>query len=257
MTKNGKLAVDVRRGPGARNGAARRAKLGGRLWSAKAEAAFFKRLAATGNVTASVRAVGFSAGTVYARRHSCPAFAEKWRTALATARVRPPGPTAVRYATGGRAKRIRCVVQWSEEVEERFLDLLAASCNVSLSAAQTGVGTTSVYRRRRLRADFAAKWQAALEQGYARLEMGLVEAAIKALKGGKFDAERPAPRMSAETALKVLQLHRAAVLGVGRKSGWRAPVKPIEHYRESILRKIAAIKAARGGTADGASPEAR
>lgn len=186
-----------------------RAKIGGHLWSPAAEEAFFERLAAMRNVAAAAAAVGFSAAT--------------------------------------RAQRVRCIVQWSEAVEELFLDVLAASCNVSLAADEAGVGHSSVYRQRRTRADFAEKWQAALAQGYARLEMALVKAAIDSLAGTAFDAERPIPQMSAETAIRVLQLHRAAVTGIGRTSGWKAPPRGIEHYRASILRKVAAIKAARDG----------
>jgi hypothetical protein len=254
-------------GPGGRrvrhglSGPGKRARTGGtRLWSEAAEEAFFRELESTRNVRASAEATGFSAGTVYALRRARPDFAARWRAVLALRRrpspaaghpARRPSGCIVRYAAKGRAKRVRCHVQWSDEIEEVFLDALAASCNVTLACAEAGVGHSSVYRQRRTRPDFAAKWQAALEQGYARLEMALVEAAAGSFDDASFDAERPVPRMSPETALKVLQAHRAAVTGSGRTPGWKAPRRGVEHYRESILRKIEAIKRARRAKAEG------
>ena len=114
--------------------------------------------------------------------------------------------------------------QWSEADEELFLDCLAASCNVRTACEAADVAPTTVYRQRRMRADFAIKWQAALEQGYARLELALLRSATDTMEGIAFDADRPIPAMSAETALAVLRAHRAPVTGVGRASGWRAPV---------------------------------
>lgn len=221
----------------------KRDKIGGHWWSEAAESAFFEVLAGSGNVRAAAEAIGFSATAVYALRRTRPDFAEKWAAALAVPRAGAPG-RIVRDCGNGRARRIRCMTQWSEEVEAHFLDLLAATCNVRLSAEETGVGSSSVYRQRRRRADFAAKWEGALEQGYARIEMGLVRNAIEALEA-EFDPDRPAPRMSIDQAIKVLQAHRAAVKGVGKVSGWKAPRRSVEYHRESILRKIAAIKAAR------------
>lgn len=145
---------------------------------------------------------------------------------------------------------MRAYKQWCDEDEELFLDCLAASCNVLLACEQADVAPTTVYRQRRRRADFKKKWQEALEQGYARLEMALVAAAADSVERVEFDAERPIPQMSAETAIKVLQLHRASVAGVGRRSGYRAPPKRLEEVQASILRKIEAIRHARNNVND-------
>lgn len=221
----------------------REAKAGHRRWCAKAERRFFKALDETGNVRAAAGAAGFSAGTVYGLRRARADFAERWAATLAGRRAERKRSIVRRTKYG--AQRVRCLTQWSEEVEELFLDLLAASCNVTLACEEAGVGHTSVYRQRRTRADFAAKWQGALEQGYARLEVELVRTAIDSLADAPFDGERPIPKMSAETALKVLQAHRAAVKSVGKAGGWQAPHRNVEHYRASILRKIEAIRNAR------------
>ncbi|HEX6374351.1 MAG TPA: hypothetical protein VFZ91_01390 [Allosphingosinicella sp.] len=216
-----------------------------RRWSAKAEKRFFAALARTRNARAAAEAAGFSAGTVYNLKRSRPDFASRWAATLAAAPRRASG-TIVRYARGGHAQRVRCHRQWSEDVEALFLDVLAATANISLAAAEAGVGRTSVYRQRRLRADFAEKWQGALEQGYARLEMSLVRAANAALAGVDHDGERPLPAMTIDQAIRLLQLHRASVTGLGRRPGWKGgPSRGVDHYRASILRKLEAIRNAR------------
>jgi hypothetical protein len=85
--------------------------------------------------------------------------------------------SVVRRTRWGPAQRVRAHKQWCDEDEDVFLDALAATCNVTLACEQADVSHTTVYRQRRLRADFTIKWQAALEQGYAAMEMALVEAA--------------------------------------------------------------------------------
>ena len=156
--------------------------------------------------------------------------------------------SCVHYTNTGHAQRVFTPgKQWSDEAEEEFLDCLAASCNVSWSAGQAGVAHTTVYRHRRLRAEFASRWQAALEQGYARLEMGLIEAANDSLAGVKFDEKRPIPPMTYDQIIRILGAHAASVKGGDRKKpGWQAQPKPLEEMRESIIRKVEAIKNARG-----------
>lgn len=148
----------------------------------------------------------------------------------------------VRRTRWAPAQRVRVYRQWSDENEELFLDCLAASCNVGIACEQADVCHTTVYRQRRMRADFAAKWQAALEQGYARLEMALLRSAADSMEGIAFDGDRPIPAMSAETALAVLRHHRASVTGEGKKSGWRARPKRLDEVRASIIRKLDAIE---------------
>lgn len=133
--------------------------------------------------------------------------------------------------------------QWSDMAEEEFFNVLAASCNVRMAAAAVGFTTPTVYRQRRMRPDFAAKWQAAIEQGYARLEIALLEAAIDSLESVTFDADRPIPRMTADQALNVLRAHRNLISGNGRAGPGRyARPRPLQEVRGSILRKVEAIR---------------
>jgi hypothetical protein len=212
-------------------------------WGAEVQAAFVKGLAETGNVQAAAARAGVTAAACYGRRKADPAFAARWSDALESRRTKAQA-RIVRTSPWG-VQRVRCNRQWSETAEEAFLDALASSCNVTLSCDEAGVGASSVYRQRRRRPDFAAKWQGALDQGYARLEMATVEAAVAAIEGRDHDPARPIPPMSVETVLKVLTLHRAAVKGVGRRSGWQVRRRPLAEVKESILRKLEAIEAAR------------
>lgn len=61
---------------------------------------------------------------------------------------------------------------------DEFLVRLAESCNMSRAAQQAGVAHSTIYRLRARDPDFAAAWQQAIEAGYERLELALVEAAL-------------------------------------------------------------------------------
>ena len=62
---------------------------------------------------------------------------------------------------------------WAMKAEDRFIETLAESANVTLSAAAAGVSPSSAYRRRGRDACFRARWGEALATGYAQLEMAL------------------------------------------------------------------------------------
>lgn len=136
--------------------------------------------------------------------------------------------------------------RWSDKAEQRFLDALGASCNVSLSAAECGFSKEALYRRRRDDPAFAARWQAALEQGYVRLEGALIERANNALEGHLPDPDHPIPPMTVKEIIEILKLHRANVQGdPARYPGWRARPRSLDEMRDSILNKLEAIETRR------------
>lgn len=59
-----------------------------------------------------------------------------------------------------------------------FLDHLAQRCNVNEALAVSGLPSSSLYLKRRSCAKFRAAWDAALEQGYSRLEAELLDRAL-------------------------------------------------------------------------------
>lgn len=52
----------------------------------------------------------------------------------------------------------------------RFLEILRASCNVRLASAGAGVDHSTAYREKRADPEFAALWEAALEESIDALE---------------------------------------------------------------------------------------
>jgi hypothetical protein len=160
-----------------------------------------------------------------------------------------PAGSRLRYGPTGRAQRIKTGgYQWSDEAEDAFFDALSATCNVRSSAAAVGFTTFTVYRQKRLRPDFAAKWRAALVQGYDAIEMELVRTALDSLEDMELDADRPIPKMTVEQAMNVLRAHRGEVHGTGRGPGRRAAPPTLDEVRTSVARKVRAIRALRQGS---------
>jgi hypothetical protein len=158
-----------------------------------------------------------------------------------TRRGRGPAGSAIRYGKDG-LKVVRSTgARWTEAAADMFLDRLAASCNVMLAADAAGFRVETVYKHRREDPVFAQRWQAALEQGYARIEMALVRRAADAMEGLAPDPATPIPEMTVDQALKVLSRHRASVEGRGRgRRGWTRP-RSLDEVSESILVKLEAI----------------
>lgn len=176
------------------------------------------------------------------------------RSTTPSGRTRPSGPagTRMRYGENGRGKLISTGgAQWSDEAEEQFFNALAASCNVKRSAEQVGFSVYTVYYQRRTRPEFAARWQAALDQGYARIEMALVEAAADTLDGVAFDPERPIPRMTIDQAMRLIDRYGRLNRGESRGPGRPPRRRTLDEVRASIIRKLEAIENARGQDSDG------
>ena len=144
--------------------------------------------------------------------------------------------------------------RWSAKSERLFLEELTASANVRAAAQAAGVSTVTVYNRRKLWPEFAAQWEEAKAQGYARLEMLLIQAATATLdpepvlrqaEDERQDANAM-PEMSVEQALNLFRLHRASQQGgKPQRYGWRRREPDIEEVRAEILRRVAAMEKAR------------
>lgn len=115
----------------------------------------------------AARAAGFTLGGFWKVRKRDPAFDEAVEEALEQSNA----PRFIR-AGNGRKLQLRShrglrFVDWRREL---FLEHLAGTCNEVESAAAAGVCAATVYRHRMKDPEFAARHQAALEQGYVRLE---------------------------------------------------------------------------------------
>lgn len=167
--------------------------------------------------------------------------------------LRSEGSKPIR--TGGKNRAIQSIEAtdryWTDEVEDRFFAHLAASCNVKASAKAVDFTTSTVYAHRKQRPAFAERWQDALDHGYVRLEMALLEAANATLEGKPWDNERPIPPLTVEEILKVIKNHHASVkLGFAARRGNTALPLPLDAVKEDIKRKVRAILAARSDSED-------
>lgn len=103
---------------------------------------------------------------------------------------------------------------WSQAKADKFIEVLADSCNVSLAARAIKRSIGNVYKQRTQDADFRGQWDQALAIGYARLEMMMLERAlhgvekIVVLTGGETKVMREYPD---RVALALLRLHRENV----------------------------------------------
>lgn len=152
------------------------------------------------------------------------------------------GERIARGAHGRTMRRKNDGWFWSDETEDLFFDHLAASCNVTAAAEAVGFCTPTVYRLRRTKPGFAERWKVALEQGYAKLEMALLQAANDTLEGKPLDESLPTPKMTVEQAMNVLRAHRNEVSGNGRGPGVRARRRSLDEVRGSIMKKVEAIR---------------
>ncbi len=133
------------------------------------------------------------------------------RTALPAVR----GAKRVRRRATGRGGRKACV-RWSAKREALFLEALAASANVASSLRAAGLAETTVYRRRRRHAEFAAKWAAALREGYLKLEGEMLSRALAGVEKPVWHGGQQIGTVTEyndRVALALLTAHRATVLG--------------------------------------------
>ncbi len=129
----------------------------------------------------------------------------------------------------------------------QFLDALATSSNVAASARAAGITAAAVYRRRGHDAAFAARWQAALCDGYARLEEELLAEALLAANGNIKDSTLKARAQRHRLGLALLAAHRAAVRGQAGGAGAAFGGTPA---KARLADRLAAMAAAQGDAAD-------
>ena len=223
--------------------------------------AFFAALEETGNKTLAAERAKVSRSWVKLHVSSDPAFRRAMDEAVAQAakrlggRLRPPSNWGFLdghelVVKGGNGRRVQIararLKQWSPRVEERFLSVLAATCNVRAASAAVGMHSSSAYDHRRRWQGFAERWDEAVEIGYSRLECGLVEHA-----GNVFSGEGPGvfaevPPMTVAQAVHLLHMHKHQVHGLGKAPGkhWKRPQSLDDPgVREAILRKLEMVLA--------------
>jgi hypothetical protein len=229
-------------------------------------AAFLQTLAETGNQTIAAERAKVSRSWVQLHRSTDPAFDADVRAAIAGAKAalradpspqplsrkgrgtnQPPsrwghldGEELVVRGTGGSEGRKRVQIararlkQWTGRIEDRFLAVLAATCNVKAACAEVGMTAASAYAHRKRWPAFARRWDEALSEGCLALETALLDAsanlfaspALPPAEAGAAPAPAIAP-MDAHQALHLLYMHKHYQPRPGRLPG-RAPTRATE-----------------------------
>jgi hypothetical protein len=115
---------------------------------------------------------------------------------------------------GKAQKRTGRHSDFTQAKADKFIQVLADSCNVSLAARAIKRSIGNIYHHRQKDAEFRAAWDQALSIGYARLEMMMLERALHGveklvvLKSGETKVMR---EYSDRVALSLLRLHRENV----------------------------------------------
>ena len=144
------------------------------------------------------------------------------------------GETRLRKRAAGR----RDVT--GEQIETFFMTL-ADSCNVLRACKAAGFSTNWAYGRRKRDGAFRNGWAAAVREGYAKLELTLLERAMKGtpklVRGSKGD------RMMREysTALSVALLKRHAE--TADRAAYEPGEEELREVRERIMEKLNGLKA--------------
>ena len=147
--------------------------------------------------------------------------------------------------SGGSRPRRRAADprSWTKAKESKFLSALSDSCNVKYSARKAGVSITAVYERRKANAAFRHAWRSALREGYAKLELMLLERALigteKVIERRDGSIERMRD-YSNPLAIALLRLHRDEVAETPDEPGsaGRAGEEEVEEIRRKIALKL-------------------
>jgi hypothetical protein len=156
---------------------------------------------------------------------------------------------------GGKRPQMRKVRKsgWTAAKRKKFIEELAATCNVAASLRKVRMKDASVYELRKRSAEFRAQWAEALREGYAKLEMMLLERAMNGTvktvtrAGGAIDKTHEYPNA---IALSLLRLHKD---NVAEGEAQHHP-DDMEAVRKRILRKLAAVKKRYEASIAGAPP---
>lgn len=230
---------------------------------------FLKALRRTANVTLAAEEAGQTRKTFQKRRARNPDFATAWDAALAYAQARlaaakgaipPQGDAAITgggeysvRASRGRALQVRRAPKGllTAAGERRFLAHLAATANVRLSAEATGIGWSAIYARRQRDAAFARAMREALAEGYARLELALLDNALRALRPDgealeeweeAHDETDPLTRMTPREALQLLGYRRREMEEGRPHSGFPVPRVSREVAAARLTRRLDALE---------------
>ena len=137
---------------------------------------------------------------------------------------------------------------WTKARRDLFLTELAATCNVSAALRKVGMSGGGLYRYRRQSAEFRAEWQEALAEGYAKLEMALLDRAINGTVKPVFNAGKQVGEIteySDAVAMRLLTAHKDS-------AGRSGPllIEDLDVVRQRVELKLSLMHERIGGAGD-------
>lgn len=130
---------------------------------------------------------------------------------------------------------------WSRAKAQKFLSVLADTCNVSEACRRSGVPMTVAYRRRKMDAAFRAAWIETIGIAYSRLELVLLDRAFngteKVIKRRDGSEERMLEYPN-HIALRLLQMHRETAI----EANSEIPSEDVDEIRERLVQKLQRLK---------------
>lgn len=131
----------------------------------------------------------------------------------------------------------------SEEQIGTFLATLTETCNVVRSAKAAGFTANWAYRKRKSDAGFRNAWAEAVREGYARLELVLLERAIKGtpkLVRTASGSDRVMREYSNTLAIALLKRHAETA----DSASYQPAEEELAEIRERILERLAKLRPA-------------
>lgn len=199
--------------------------------------AFLTYLSQTGNQTLSAERAKVSRSWVQLHRSTDAGFDAACREAIAEARLalraptpgpsipgrggalrEPPGAWAFHegeelVVNGSNARRVQIrrakLSQWTARVEDRFLSVLAAICNVKAACGEVGLWPPSAYAHRKRWPDFARRWDKAIAIGTVELECRLHQAIRHFFDREVPEPEGPVSEITVSDAIRLLAMYQA------------------------------------------------
>jgi len=165
---------------------------------------FFALLEEGGNVRLACELAGVGLGCIYALRRTEPGFTERMAAAVARADQRlvlrdaglagSPAPQderdrdedlVIRRGIGGRLKVMAAAARWwTARHDAIFFAHLRETGNITRAARAAGFGKRAAYDRRKLRPDFARRWEAALDEAEISVALQLAAELANAAPAG-------------------------------------------------------------------------
>ena len=133
-----------------------------------------------------------------------------------------------------------------EKQIETFFAALAETCNVVRAAKAGGFSANWAYRKRKRDAGFRNAWAEAVREGYARLELVLLERAIKGtpkLVRTSKGSDRVMRDYSNTLAVALLKRHAETA----DSASYQPAEEELAEIRERILQRLGKLRARDGG----------